>query len=178
MSPNDYYFKLGRTVTLTGFEPQWFDDITGGIHNAIVPDEYLDPFLLDIRKKYIGVTLLFRLPAHTFYMWHADRKRKCALNFELTHANSVTYVGVPGYRGNLDKLEAVDYDNQLILLDTSQQHSIANLDKQRVIFTLGINNASYLDVKTYIMDKYTMTTGGLHQVNYLETREKNVWITQ
>lgn len=131
----------------------WHYDVKSLIYAMPVPDNILDSFLLDVKKAFNGVALLFKLPAHTFYGWHIDRLRKCAINFELNETISSTYFGKQNEREIYDNLVKLNYDGRYVLLNTTEHHCVANLGKERILFSLGFNNTSYEEVKEYLEDK-------------------------
>lgn len=119
------------------------------LHAAQVPETLISSDLIAIRNKFHGRAFLFKFPAYTFYQWHKDRTRKCAINYELTTGDSTTYFGLQD-GNNYKQLVKLEYHSRLVLMDTTQNHCIANLDTDRIIFTLGIYDYSYSQVLDHL----------------------------
>jgi len=126
------------------FEPTWVRDEVSHLDTALVP---VLPLALDgLRRRFKGVPLLFRFPPRSFYGWHIDRLRRCALNYEVQPAGQVLF-GVPGPKGSFTDLEVLDYQGRLVLLDTSRWHAVSNPTAlPRVVFSLGFNEVSFKEV--------------------------------
>ena len=131
----------------------WHYDALSLIHAMQVPNELLDSFLIDVKEQFQGVALLFKLPAHTFYGWHVDRKRQCCINLELNETLSSTYFGKKNEREIYDNLVRLNYENQYVLLNTQEWHSVANTGEARILFSLGFNNTAYDNVLAYLNAK-------------------------
>lgn len=102
----------------------------------------------DIAARY------YKTPSHSYYDWHLDGKRKCALNW-LVKTNPEARTFYRDRRHNLlfwDLIEArYDLDHPT-LIDTQREHCVYNNgDDERIILSVSIfNDHSYLDVLYFL----------------------------
>jgi len=163
MDTSNYFYHTGiesqcKDKLLNIIEGDWDHDKVSFVSAKPVMLSLLDDYLLDLQQRFNGVALLIKLPAHSFYAWHTDRRRLCCMNLELNDTGSTTYFGkrtdkdLPG-RDIYDDLVKLPYDGKYVLLNTTEYHSVANIGEARILFSLGFNNTRYQEVLAYLNAK-------------------------
>jgi hypothetical protein len=90
---------------------------------------------------------------NSYYEWHTDKIRKCALNYIVnTSSNAKTFYREYTHNKNFFELEEVIYSEQFpTLIDTTHEHCVFNnCPEERVIFTISILNHSYQEVLKFL----------------------------
>jgi len=90
---------------------------------------------------------------NSFYDWHTDKARKCALNYIVrTNSNAKTFYRTPLPTKMFFELEEVIYSDQFpTLIDTTHEHCVFNNHpEERVILTISIWNHSYQEVLKFL----------------------------
>lgn len=106
-------------------------------------------FGLDKTKQ----TSIFMMCPNTFYHWHIDGRRKCAINMVLDGWDSLVLTGRrkgPYY----EHLEHVPYTlSKYMLLNTSVPHTVINFSQPRYVLSLGLPpSVTFEDILKYSID--------------------------
>lgn len=110
----------------------------------------------NLSKNYFGDVgcKYLKNPPNSYYEWHVDKKRNCALNWIIkTNPDARTF-----YRNNNQskffwELEEVVYNAEFpTLLDTKQEHCVFNnCPEERTILSMSIfSDHSYADVLAFL----------------------------
>jgi hypothetical protein len=156
------YYKLNTVSTVSNLlleytihSKEWenknsFDLITVP-YELIKTDITLDYFYR-ILKAY---PVILRTEPYSFYRFHIDEKRKCAINMLLDGFDSNCYFADPTDSEDVfNNVEELVYEpNTYYLLNTTKKHAVMNRSKTRYMFSMGINYASYEFVKNIYENK-------------------------
>jgi hypothetical protein len=153
------YYQLntvstGRSDILNYVESsdQWFS--SNGFNILKIPNNLLDTLLLKIKFKFNGNAIVFKMISNTFYRFHTDERRQCAINLLLTGFNSNCYYG--DQTDNEEVIENVTelkYElDQYYLLNTHKKHAVRNGNNIRYLLSIGFNDYDYETVKKYCQD--------------------------
>lgn len=109
--------------------------------DIVIQDSTLKMFLIKFRAN----PVIFRMKPQSFYRFHIDEKRKCAVNMLLAGYDSSCYFGnVTEFEDILDNIEELIYEpNTFYLLNTKQKHAVMNFSNTRYMFSMGINDFDY-----------------------------------
>lgn len=115
---------------------------------AVLPSKYYNESvqIQHLVTKYKGkcVPSLFKIPGSTFYAWHQDRTRTCAINAELNQTGSITYFGTQAGQ-HYRSIQVVDYSKP-VLFNTTSWHCVTNPGNERLLLTIGFYGPTYKDV--------------------------------
>ena len=132
---------------------QWFT--SNGFDILKIPDNLLDTVLTTIKFKFNGSAIVFKMRANTFYRFHTDERRQCAINLLLTGLDSNCYYG-----DQTDSEEVIENVTELkyeldryYLLNTRKKHAVRNGNNVRYLLSIGFNNYDYDTVKKYCNDQ-------------------------
>jgi len=105
-----------------------------------IPLEMLDtdPVLKRLKEKFSVDPFLVRQRANTFYHWHQDAQRACALNMSLgTYKSHTIFTEATSLSAMCNIEELVYRPNEMTLLNVKKFHSVLNLETDRIIFTMS-----------------------------------------
>lgn len=123
------------------FEPPiWHWDEKSHLSTAEFPTELLPEVLQPVVKELKGVPLLFEFPGRTFYDWHLDRLRLCALNWEVSGKGTLLFGDKEEKR--ITDIQTAPYGGHALLLNTQRWHAVWNHEKRRVL-SVGFNKHLY-----------------------------------
>jgi hypothetical protein len=132
---------------------QWFS--SNGFDILKIPNNLLDTTLLTIKFKFNGSAIVFKMNPNTFYRFHTDEHRQCAINLLLTEVDSNCYFG-----DQTDNEEVIENVTELkyesdryYLLNTRKKHAVRNGNNVRYLLSMGFNNYDYETVKRYCQDQ-------------------------
>lgn len=101
--------------------------------------------LFPVIKKFKGVPLVFKLNPMTWYDWHTDETRQCAVNMLIEGNDSKTFFGNRLSR-DIVELTELTYDPfHYYLINTQQKHAVLNLNNTRYMLTVGFSNPYTFD---------------------------------
>lgn len=118
------------------FEPNyWVWDDKSYISTAEYPLELLPANLQPVVRELRGVPLLFQFSANSFYDWHLDRTRLCALNWEVKGKGTLLTGDKDGKV--IRNVQEHRYKGAL-LLNTQRWHAVWN-HEPRLVLSVGFN---------------------------------------
>jgi len=112
----------------------------------------------DVVKKFRGEPVLIRMPPWTFYNFHIDTNRQCAINSLIAGYNSNSYFGSDVYKNEklIDQLETVvplDYElERCYVFNTKHRHGIINRSEIRLTLSIGFKFNSYEEILAYCQE--------------------------
>jgi hypothetical protein len=128
---------------------QWFS--SNGFDILKLSNDLLDPALLRLKLELNGSAIVFKMMPHTFYRFHTDERRRCAINLLLTGFDSNCYFG--DQTNNEEVIENVtelQYElDRYYLLNTHKKHAVRNGNSIRYLLSIGFNDHDYDTVKQY-----------------------------
>lgn len=131
---------------------QWFS--SNGFDILKIPNNLLDTFLLLMKTELNGGAIVFKMAPHTFYRFHTDAHRQCAINLLLTGFDSNCYYG--DQTDNEEVIENVtelQYElDRYYLLNTRRKHAVRNGSEVRYLLSIGFNDYDYETVKQWCQD--------------------------
>lgn len=91
---------------------------------------------------------LLKLSPNTFYRFHVDSVRKCAINMLLDGNDSHCYFGkMTKYEEVIDNVSELVYEKDYYyLFNTKEKHAILNLNNYRYMLSVGIENYDFFTV--------------------------------
>jgi hypothetical protein len=154
------YYPLNKVSTVRSnilnyveSSDKWFT--SNGFDLLKIPDNLLDILLLTIKFKFNGSPVVFKMHPNTFYRFHTDERRQCAINLLLTGVDSNCYFG-----DQTDNEEVIENVTELkyeldryYLLNTRKKHAVRNGNNVRYLLSIGFNNYDYETVKKYYQDQ-------------------------
>lgn len=101
---------------------------------------FKDSKLFPVIKQYNAVPLIFKMNPMTWYDWHTDSTRQCAINMLLTGFNSHCFFGDRENR-DIVNLTELKYDSDCYyLLNTQEKHAVLNFNETRYLLSIGFNS--------------------------------------
>ena len=98
-----------------------------------------------IIDKFKGSPVIFRLNPMTWYNWHTDTVRQCAINMLINGEDSKTFFGNK-VSTDLVELTELNYESQrYYLFNTQKNHAILNLNNFRYVLSIGFNPPNTFD---------------------------------
>jgi hypothetical protein len=153
------YYPLNTTSTVrtdilnyVESSNQWF--VSNGFNILKIPNNLLDPVLLKIKFKFNGNAVIFKMMPNTFYRFHSDEHRQCAINLLLTDVDSNCYYGEQTDNEEIiENVTELKYDlDRYYLLNTHKKHAVRNGNNIRYLLSIGFNKYDYETVKKYCQD--------------------------
>jgi hypothetical protein len=107
--------------------------------------------LRDLIIKFSGNPIILKLEPMTWYRWHTDHKRLCAINQLMIGSGSRTYFGSPVNDDVTKIITQVEYTpGSYYLLNTRVKHTVFNdTTEERYALSIGFNNFSYNEILKY-----------------------------
>jgi hypothetical protein len=153
------YYELKLIDTFTGqlieqattrqdwFSSNGFDILK--IDRSVFKDSNLFPII----QKFNAVPLIFKINPMTWYDWHTDSSRQCAINLLLTGFNSHCFFGDRESRDIVHLTELTYRPNTYYLLNTQTKHAVLNFTETRYVLSIGFNSpTSYLEILNYCVN--------------------------
>jgi hypothetical protein len=75
----------------------------------------------------------------TWYDWHTDETRQCAINMLIEGTDSQTFFGNRISRDIVELTELTYEPLQYYLINTQQKHAVLNLNNTRYMLSIGFN---------------------------------------
>lgn len=128
----------------------------------LIPQNYIveDNILSCIANEFETYSAILKMNPNTFYNFHRDEKRKCAINLLLTGFDSSCFFAdklTDDYM--LVNFEEFKYQpDTFYLLDTKKYHAVANKNNIRYLLSMGIYDADFDTVLKYFTTKFTNGT--------------------
>jgi hypothetical protein len=146
------YYKLNTISTISKSlleyaesSNQWknknsFDLVTVPYH--LIKSDITLNYFYRIIKSY---PVILKMEPNSFYRFHIDEKRKCAINMLLDGFDSNCYFADPTDSEDVfNNVEELLYKpNTYYLLNTTQKHAVMNRSKIRYMFSMGVNDFTY-----------------------------------
>ena len=121
-----------------------------------VPSKLLEPSpLVDLIHRFKAKPVILRVAPWTFYNFHVDTKRQCAINSLLTGYDSNCYFGSEVHRNEklvneLEEISPLDYQpGACYVFNTRHRHGVINRTETRLTFSIGFDYNSYEEVLAY-----------------------------
>lgn len=143
----DYDLLFNESQDMTGYQP-FVDPLTKKVMNGWLikkisagyakhlSDKFQKAFQLsDCKPRFYLQMPDFNIP------WHKDRGTQCSFNFIL--------------KGEQDPISFRDRDvvYTTALLNTQQEHAVANLTTTRVLFKISVFDRTYEDIRNVLFDR-------------------------
>ena len=136
----------------------WFFDY--GFDILPLPRRILEDHpLIEVIKKFQVLPALLRVPPWTFYNFHVDTKRQCAINSLVAGYDSNCYFGSDVYRNEkiiheLENVVPLDYQlGSCYVFNTKHRHGVINRAETRLTLSIGFNYHSYEEVLAYCQQR-------------------------
>jgi hypothetical protein len=102
---------------------------------------YTDPLISKLKSDLGGFFVFYKIPKHTVYRWHTDKKSLCCLNMVLKKYHSHTLFSIESMQDQVDHCIELDYKpTQWYLFNTQVKHMVVNLDDEdRYLITYRFN---------------------------------------
>jgi hypothetical protein len=155
----DLYYKLNLVDTvsdqLVGQATTRQDWFSSNGFNILKIDKtmFRESSLFSVMLKFNASPLLFKINPMTWYDWHTDSTRQCAINLLLTGYNSHCFFGNRENRDLVQLTELTYEPNTYYLLNTQTKHAVLNFTETRYLLSIGFNSpASYQEILKYCVD--------------------------
>lgn len=110
--------------------------------------------LLKLIIKFNGNPIIFKLDPMTWYDWHTDESRKCAINMFIEGEHSYCFFGERKNR-DIVKISELKYEkNKYYLFNTQKKHAILNLNNERYVLSIGFDHYTFDDIMSYIKENF------------------------
>ena len=110
--------------------------------------------LFSLISKCNGSPLIFKLNPMTWYDWHTDENRQCAINMLIDGVDSKTFFGNRVSRDIIELTELVYDPLRYYLINTQQKHAVLNLNNTRYMLSIGFDNPyTFENVLEFCKDK-------------------------
>jgi hypothetical protein len=128
---------------------QWFS--SNGFDILRISNDLLDPALLQLKLDLNGSAIVFKMMPNTFYRFHTDERRRCAINLLLTGFDSNCYFGDQTHNEEvIENVTELQYElDRYYLLNTNKKHAVRNGNSIRYLLSIGFNDHDYGTVKQY-----------------------------
>jgi len=132
---------------------RWY--FSNGFDILKLPNDLLDPALLQLKLDLNGSTIVFKMMPHTFYRFHTDQNRRCAINLLLTGFDSNCYFGDQTDNEEvIENITELPYElDRYYLLNTHKKHAVRNGKDIRYLVSIGFHDHDYETVKQYCQDQ-------------------------
>jgi hypothetical protein len=155
----DLYYKLTLVDTFTDqlmnqatTRQDWFSS-NGFDILKIDKSFFKDSKLFPVIELVNATPLIFKMNPMTWYDWHTDSTRQCAINLLLTGYNSHCFFGDRESRDLVHLTELTYSPNTYYLLNTQTKHAVLNLTETRYLLSIGVNSPfSYREILKTCVD--------------------------
>jgi len=155
----DLYYKLNLVDTFTDqlihhatTRRDWFSS-NGFDILKIDKNIFKNSNLFPVIEKFNAMPLIFKINPMTWYDWHTDSTRQCAINLLLTGYNSHCFFGDRESRDLVHLTELTYSPNTYYLLNTQTKHAVLNFTETRYLLSIGVNNPfSYREILKHCVD--------------------------
>ena len=155
----DLYYKLNLFDTLANqlteranTQHSWFS--SNGFNILKIDKNFFKSSnLFPLIEKYDARPLIFKINPMTWYDWHTDSTRQCAINLLLTGFNSHCFFGDRENRDIVNLTELTYLPNTYYLLNTQVKHAVLNFKETRYVLSIGFNSpSSYQEILKKCID--------------------------
>lgn len=101
---------------------------------------FLGHSVFPLISKYNGSPIILKLNPMTWYDWHTDETRQCAINMLIEGTDSRTFFGNRLSRDIVELTELTYEPSCYYLINTQQKHAVLNLNNTRYMLSIGFNN--------------------------------------
>lgn len=109
--------------------------------------------LFPLISKFNGSPLIFKLNPMTWYDWHTDEIRQCAINMLIEGTDSKTFFGNRLSRDIVELTEIVYDPLCYYLINTQQKHAVLNLNNTRYMLSIGFKKPNtFEDILEFCKD--------------------------
>ena len=131
---------------------KWF--FNTGFDILKIPNDLLDTDLLSLKTALNGNVVVLKMVPRTFYRFHTDTSRYCAVNLLLTGFDSNCYFGdQTADEEVIENVTELQYDpDRYYLLNTRKKHAVRNGNEIRYMLSMGFNDHKYEIVKKWCED--------------------------
>jgi len=131
---------------------KWF--FNTGFDILKIPNDLLDTNLLSLKTALNGNVVVLKMVPRTFYRFHTDTSRYCAVNLLLTGFDSNCYFGdQTADEEVIENVTELQYDpDRYYLLNTRKKHAVRNGNEIRYMLSMGFNDHKYEIVKKWCED--------------------------
>ena len=145
--------KRNKILEYVQASDQWIS--TNGFSILKIPDNFLDTDLLRTKFKFYGNCIVFKMQPNTFYRFHIDESRQCAINLVLSGFDSNCYYGEQTDNEEvIENVSELKYElDRYYLLNTRRKHAVRNGNNVRYLLSIGFNNYDYETVKLYCQEQ-------------------------
>lgn len=155
----DLYYKLNLVDTFTNQLTEqsttgrnWFSS-NGFDILKIDKNFFKRSSLFPLIEEHNASPLIFKINPLTWYDWHTDSTRQCAINLLLTGFNSHCFFGDRVSRDIVNLTELTYQPNTYYLLNTQVKHAVLNLTQTRYVLSIGFNSPnSYQEILKRCID--------------------------
>lgn len=99
---------------------------------------FRDSRIFEIIKEFNGEPIVFKMDPYTFYNWHNDAVRSCAINMLLDGSDSLSLFGNLEGEHHLWKFQEVPHEiDQYFLVNTLENHAVLNRSQTRYMLSIG-----------------------------------------
>jgi hypothetical protein len=154
-----YYHQLNTVSTVRAnilnyveSNDQWYSST--GFDVLKIPNELLDTDLSSLKTALNGNAIALKMMPNTFYRFHIDARRYCALNLLLTGFDSNCYFGdQTDDEEVIENVTELRYDlDRYYLLNTRKKHAVRNGNAVRYMLSIGFNDHDYETVKKWCQE--------------------------
>jgi hypothetical protein len=142
----DLYYKLNLVDTFTDqlmnqatTRQDWFSS-NGFDILKIDKSFFKESKLFQVIDQFNATPLIFKVNPMTWYDWHIDSTRQCAINLLLTGFNSHCFFGDRENRDIVRLTELTYEPNRYYLLNTQMKHAVLNFSETRYALSIGFNS--------------------------------------
>jgi hypothetical protein len=100
---------------------------------------FVETKLFPVIQQFKGTPLIFKLNPMTWYDWHTDETRQCAINMLIEGTDSQTFFGNRLSRDIVELTELTYEPFRYYLINTQQKHAVLNLNNTRYMLSIGFN---------------------------------------
>lgn len=106
--------------------------------------------IFELILKHKGTPLIFKMNPMTWYDWHTDETRTCAINMLLSGYDSKCFFGDRKNRDIVSLTELTYQVDTYYLLNTQVKHAVLNLSNTRYLLSIGFEHPNtYEDILNY-----------------------------
>lgn len=148
----EYFYQLNTTEDIKSSlmlnissRSDWFE--SNGFQILKLPrDFFKDSALENLIKDFHGIPLIFKLDPMTWYDWHIDSTRTCAINMLISGDDSQCFYGDRVSRDIVKITELKYQPNRYYLLNTKSKHAVLNLENTRYMLSIGFEYPSNYEI--------------------------------
>jgi len=152
---NNYFFELSVQENLleclrkeTG-RTDWVNKLNFDILK-LPYNFFKDSNLFELITLFNASPRIFKMDPMTWYDWHTDETRQCAINMLIDGNDSRCFFGDRQNRDIVNLTELTYKPNTYYLFNTQVKHAVLNLNNTRYLLSIGfVLPNTYEDILTY-----------------------------